>query len=253
MKNQSPLWVRALLVLGIGLGAVIMVGLGFWQLGRLQERRALNAETRRRLAQPPLVLSGQRLADTASLEYRPAVVRGVYDFSQEIVLLNRSHAQVPGVHVITPLRMEGSEMAVLVDRGWLPLELARPEARAVYHTPSGAVEVRGILRASQTRPAAIFLPLPADPPRGAEDPRLDEWYWLNIDQIQGQVSFSLAPMFIELTPSPGGTQLPIPDNAVDLSEGPHLGYAVQWFAFAAILVIGPLAYGYPRWRRRRTH
>jgi surfeit locus 1 family protein len=250
MPNQSSRWVRALLVVGIVTGAAVMVGLGIWQLGRWQERRALNAAIRLRLAQPPLLLTGQPLADAASLEYRPVSVRGVYDFSQEIILQNRAHEQVPGVHAITPLRIAGSEVGVLVDRGWLPYELAPPEARAAYQFPSGEVEVQGILRMSQTRPSA-FLPLPIDPTRGPGDPRLDEWFWPNIDQMQGQIPYPLLPMYIEKPVAPEVSQLPIAGYEVDLSEGPHLSYAIQWFSFAAILILGPMAYGYQRRRRGR--
>jgi surfeit locus 1 family protein len=246
MRTRLPGWVRILLVSTIPVVAIGMLGLGVWQLERLQERRTLNAEIRRRLAEPPLTLNGSLLTDTARLEYRPVRVRGVFDFSQEIVLRNRAHAEMPGVHVITPLKIQGSEKAVLIDRGWIPYEVSNPATRAAYHTPVGEVEVKGILRRSQTRPYSF---LPVDPTLSPELPRLDEWYWLNIDQIQAQVSYPLVPMLMAAAPAEDaqGSQLPIAGYDIDLSEGPHLSYAIQWFAFAAIAVFGPLAY----WRQHR--
>jgi len=144
---RLPRWLRALLLAGIPAAVVGMAGLGAWQLTRLQARRALNAEIRLRLAAPLLEITAATLTGTAALEYRPVVVRGVYDFSQEIVLRNRAHEGAPGVHVITPLRITGGPAAVLVDRGWIPYEASSPSARAAYQTPTGAVVVEGILRA----------------------------------------------------------------------------------------------------------
>ena len=244
---RLPGWLRLLLLAGIPVAGVAMIGLGMWQLTRLQERRALNAEIRRRLAEPQLELTDATLTETARLEYQPVVVRGVYDFSQEIVLRNRAHEQAPGVHVITPLTIAESEAAVLVDRGWIPYEAASPEARAAYHTPTGEVIVEGILRASQVR-ASTFLP--ADPTVGPRLPRLDAWYWLTIGQVQRQAPYPLLPMFIEQAPSQNPSQLPVSGYDLDLSEGPHLSYAIQWFAFATILVVGPLAYWYQQRRKR---
>ncbi|MGH2524968.1 MAG: SURF1 family protein, partial [Anaerolineales bacterium] len=118
--GKSSLAIRVLLISGIAVGALAMVGLGFWQLARLAERRTFNAEVRARLAQPPLLLTGQPLTGAAQLEYRPVIARGEYDFANEIVLRNRAHAGQPGVHVLTPLKLTGSDVAVLVNRGWIP-------------------------------------------------------------------------------------------------------------------------------------
>jgi surfeit locus 1 family protein len=245
---RLPTWVRALVLAALLVAALTMIGLGVWQLGRLQERRALNADIRRRLSEPPLALDGSSLADAAQWEYRRVIVRGVFDFSQEIVQRNRAHQQAPGVHVITPLKIAGSATAILVDRGWIPYESGAPAARAAYQTPAGEVAVEGVLRASQTRPYPF---LPADPTRGPDDSRLDQWYWLNVEQIQQQIPYPLLPMFVELAPSEpaGPIQLPISGYEIDLSDGPHLSYAIQWFAFAAIAVVGPLAYWVQQRRR----
>lgn len=246
---RIPRWLRALLLAAIPVAAAAMIGLGIWQLTRLQARRTLNAEISQRLAEPPLELTTAALTDTALLEYRPVTVRGAYDFSQEIVLRNRAYQEEPGVHAITPLRIAGSTAAVLVDRGWIPYEAASPGARAAYQTPAGEVVVEGILRASQVR-AYTFLP--ADPAVGPGSPRLDAWYWLTLDQVQGQMPYPLLPMFIEQAPAAAvPVPLPISGYDLDLSEGPHLSYAIQWFAFATILIVGPLAYWYQQ--RRKQH
>ena len=241
---RFPRWLRVLVLAGIPVVVAAMIGLGIWQLMRWQARRALNAEIRIRLVAPRLELADAVLTDTSRLEYRPVIVRGVYDFSQEIVLRNRAYESAPGVHVITPLRITGSAAAMLVDRGWIPYQASSAPARAAYHTPEGEVVVQGFLRASQTRPYSF---LPADPTVGPGSPRLDAWYWLNIDQVQQQIPYPLLPMFVELAPT-DASRLPISGYELDLGEGPHLSYALQWFAFAAILVVGPLVYWYQQRR-----
>jgi surfeit locus 1 family protein len=233
-----------LLSLGIAIIAPALTGLGLWQLARLGERRALNAQIRARLELPLLTLTGAPITDAAALDYRRVTASGVYDFANEIVLKNRAYQGTPGVHVLTPLRIADGHAAVLVDRGWIPYEQSAPEARAVYHAPTGEVTVAGLARLPQTR--ASFL-LPADPTPGPDLPRPDAWYWVNLEQIQAQLSYSVLPVFIELEAQPDKTQLPITGYEVDLTDGPHLSYAIQWFALAAIAVAGPLVY----WRQQR--
>lgn len=233
-----------LLIIGIVIIAPVMVGLGVWQLARLGERRTLNAQIRARLDLAPLVLTGAPLTDTTQLDYRRVRARGVYDFTNEIVLRNRAYQETPGGHVLTPLRLAEGQAAVLVDRGWIPYDQLAPEVRSVYQLPVGQVEVAGRARLSQLRASPL---LPADPPLGPDLPRLDAWYWVNLEQIQAQLPYSLLPVFIELDKPTDNTQLPFVSEEVDLTDGPHLSYAFQWFAFAIIAVAGPLIY----WRQQR--
>lgn len=228
-----------LLVLAV---AAVMLGLGIWQMARLRERRASNAEISARLAQPALALS----AAAGSLpEYRPVTAHGIYDFSHEIVLRNRARQNQPGVHVLTPLRLTDGG-AVLVDRGWLPYLEADPAARAAYQLPTGPVTVTGVVRRSQPRSAAF---LPSDPTVVPGGPPLDAWFWPDVTQIQIQTPYSLLPFYVELQPEPAAQSMPIPGYEIDLSDGPHLSYAIQWFAFSVILLGGSAALW---WQRRRA-
>ena len=138
---------RLLLTLAVLFGALIMVRLGFWQLERRTERLAQNALITRRLEEPPVRITGP-VADPVVLEYRHVAVAGTFDYAHEVVLLNRSRGGAPGVHVLTPLRIAGSDRAVLVDRGWIPYEQREPAARQQFQPP-GLVEVRGIVRVPQ--------------------------------------------------------------------------------------------------------
>ena len=233
-------WLWATLVVALGLA--LLIRLGFWQLERLAERRAGNAHLVAQLDMAPLDLSGQAPLP-ANVDLRRATVRGSYDFAQELVLRNRALNGAPGVHLITPLRIAGSDRAVLIDRGWIPYDQAAPTLRKAFDGPADEVEVRGILHASQARLNSLS---PADPPLSPERPRLDEWFRIDIPHIQQQIPYSLLPIYLEegqpnlaaLPPMASSDALPRPDIQVDLSDGPHLSYAIQWFSFAAILLVG---------------
>jgi surfeit locus 1 family protein len=227
----------------VGLGAAIMISLGFWQLDRLEERKAHNAQIESQIHQPPLPITGEIL-DPTGLEYRPVTVTGTYDYSQEIILRNRTLNDAPGVHVLTPLKIEGSDKAVLVDRGWIPYEFSLFSKREPYQNVSGRVTVTGLLRLSQSKTAPIG---PSDPFVNADMPRLDAWYWVNIPQIQQQFrEYELLPFYIEQDPGPDETAIPAPTHEIDMSEGSHLSYAIQWFSFAIILVVGSIGLWWSR-------
>ena len=98
--------------------AAVCVRLGIWQLQRLGERRARNAAVSARLAAPPVSLN-QLPGDPTAARYRRVRLTGTLDFDHEIVLIGRSRQGAPGVHIVTPLRLDGSDRAVLVNRGWV--------------------------------------------------------------------------------------------------------------------------------------
>ncbi|MBO9325346.1 MAG: SURF1 family protein [Roseiflexus sp.] len=214
------------------IGAVVLCGLGMWQLDRHYQRAALNARIAEGLAQSPVAL--ETVGDLQSLDYRPVTARGEFDPTHEVLLRNRSFNGVTGYHVITPLRLSGRNEAVLVDRGWIPLTEASPDARRKFNPPTGEIVVTGIARQPET-----YVGGPKDPPLSPERPRLDAWFRVDVARIQEQTPYPLLPLFIEVQPIPGAEPiLPQPVALPELDQGPHLGYAIQWFAFAGILVVG---------------
>ena len=247
--KPSPFRGRWLLAtIGVALLCALFLTLGFWQLQRLEQKRAANVLILARMQEPPLTLSGQAL-DPEQANLRRATARGTYDYSQEIVLRNRTLNEIPGVHVLVPLRIAGSDAAVLVDRGWIPYEMADPAQRAEFRDAVGEVEVSGILQQSQKRPGSIA---PADPPLGPDRPRLDAWHRVDIPRIQEQIPYPLLPLYLEEDQAPGEPvrRFPRAEPELALSEGGHLGYAVQWFAFAGILLGGYVLFF--RQRAQRT-
>src|SRR5215204_4820996 len=101
-----------------GLAAILFVRLGLWQLARLHEKvRRNTAISSQQQAIPVQFASLPR--DTAAAQYRRATAVGVFDYAKELVLSNRTHQGAPGVELVTPMQLPGSDTAVLVDRGWV--------------------------------------------------------------------------------------------------------------------------------------
>jgi len=211
--------------------AAACVALGFWQLSRLRQRRESNAHIRAQMALPPLGLAGADLP-AGLTAYRRVVASGTLDSSRQIILLNRSYNDEPGSHLVTPLLLTPSGPAILIDRGWIPYQESTT-ADLSSLDPPGSVQVRGFLAASQPEPGWSIL---ADPPSSGEWRR--SWRNLNLERLQAQFPYPLLPVFLAQTDPLTGAGLPRPDAALDLSEGPHLSYAVQWFSFALTAVIG---------------
>ncbi len=220
-------WITLLVVL-IALG---FIRLGVWQLQRLEERRAQNAVIASRTVQPALRIMGAAL-DVEAQEYRRVRVRGTFDYANEIALRTQSRNGVAGVEIITPLQIAGSDQRVLVNRGWVPLLQYDAAAMQQYAVP-GEVEIEGILRKTQRGTSAIG-PVDRQPPNG----RLDTWFRVDVARVAEQVPYPLLPFFIEQLPVPNAPQLPDPQPDIQLSEGSHLRYALQWFSFAGIGLVG---------------
>jgi surfeit locus 1 family protein len=214
---------------------VTMIGLGFWQLDRLEQRRAYNAERLAVLDQPATPLDAA-LADPLAIVGRKVRLSGVYRNDESVVLRNqRSNSGVDGVHLITPLQLSGSEQAVLVDRGWIPASQSDRSVLGAYAVER-EVTVEGLALAGRSAPEGWFAP--SDLPLPGET-RIDAWLRVDVVGIQQQSAATLLPIYIEQLPRPDQSagSLPQPRDPRALGEGSHFSYALQWFSFAAILSV----------------
>lgn len=215
--------------------AAMCVSLGFWQLGRLHDRRAENVRIKTRISSPaPLPAAGWRSGREDALSYRGVSVQGTYDTAHEVLVRYRSHEGLPGYEVVTPLVVAdadadaGPSDAVLVDRGWVPLALGDRWPAASARPPGGPVTVTGWLAPPHTSRVAPVPPKDGKP-----------GYVSDVSPAE------LAPLLrygrlyrLAVVADGPGDRFPAPLGYPDLSEGPHLSYAFQWFSFAAIALIG---------------
>jgi surfeit locus 1 family protein len=234
---------RWLLTSVLVLAAVaVMIRLGIWQLDRMSQRLTFNARVQEQVTAEPLVLDEQALqSDLYSLEYRQVTVTGTFLPEDEIVLRNQvwegEFGTEFGVALFTPLLIQGTDMAILVERGWIPQENSSQGVRGVYRQ-DGQVTLTGRLRRAETD-FNINQWLHPDPELDAGQSRLDAWNNLDLERIAAQMQIPILPVYLQIALEGELTSPPFPiQSEIDRSEGPHLGYAIQWFTFAALLLIG---------------
>jgi cytochrome oxidase assembly protein ShyY1 len=204
--------------------AASCVALGFWQLRRLEERRTLNATIMDRMSATPLRIEGATSGSPVD-PYRRAVVEGTYDVEREVLVYGRSLNGQAGHQVVTPLVLPDGD-AVLVVRGWVPFAMETAPVREAAPS-ANEVDVSG-----------SFVPDEGD---GSTAPDVDRVVrTLDVEGIGSTLPYEVFPLPLVLarqTPPQQGS-LPTPVPPPELSEGPHLSYAVQWFSLAGIAFIG---------------
>ncbi|HEV7526982.1 MAG TPA: SURF1 family protein [Acidimicrobiia bacterium] len=222
MTLLRPRWVAGhLLVLVL---SASFVALGFWQLARNDHKQALVREARAAYAAPAPSISSSSVPAGSRAE-----ARGRYDVAHEVLLRNQVHGGRDGVDVLTPLILSDGT-AVIVDRGWVE---APPTVPIVERGP--VVVVRGVVRTSSALSAQDTVTTSG---RVLSLPRVD------LRRIGRGLPYRLVPEWIEAqaqipAPTSGAPALPVPPAPDQVN---HLQYAVQWFGFAGIGIIGwPLA------------
>lgn len=211
--------------------AVLLVNLGLWQLRRLDQRQDLNRRLDERAAAATVDIgtdpwpAGAEGPDAAQLEFRTATASGRYRADEEVLVRSRSLDGAPGAWVLTPLVLDDGR-ALVVNRGWIPAS-GPPTLPPGAEAPSGRVEVEGLLMASQIRGSFG----PRDPAEG----RLPTLARADLARLGAQVDEPLHPFYLQLrTQAPPGNELPVLLPPPERGEGPHLGYAFQWFTFALL-------------------
>lgn len=231
------------------LGTALCVRLGIWQLDRLEGRRAANAQFESMQTLPPLNLNQSDLDSVAKMEWRSVQVTGEYDFENQIAVRNQYYGDQYGYHLLTPLLFTPSngsgptQVAVLVDRGWIPADGNSTPDDWRQYDESGLVNLSGQIRLGQAKPALGGVPdtIPAN------GDRLEVWNNGDVARIIGQLPYSALRVYIQPDVSAADTEPPIPfQHRFEATEGPHFGYALQWFTFATILFIG-----YPFYLRKQ--
>lgn len=227
--------------------AAVMLRLGIWQLDRLEWRRAFNARVIEQANLAPMQLgAADTNLDLYSMEYRQVQITGEYLANDAVALRNQVWVTVYGnqlgYKLLMPLRIEGSDTAILVDRGWIPAE--QPLDLAQYAEP-GPVTITGQLRRAEID---VQLAFNADPTLQPGEQRLELWNYLDLPRLAQQMQTPLLTSgYVQIVPQGEQTQPPFANPPeLDLSEGSHFGYAVQWFTFATILLAG-----YPFFARRQ--
>jgi surfeit locus 1 family protein len=212
--------------------AAVCVRLGVWQLERLSERRAATAVARAARAKPAIELAASADRSAGELSDRWVVARGVYDGEHQIVIRGEAFQGAPGVHVVTPLRLAGSDSAVLVLRGFVP---APDAVRA---------DVDSLVEPRMVRVRGLASPIGSGNGQPLEHAGRTTWARLDLESLRRRLPYPLLPVVVRQAPDSSLPRSPRRLSPPELGDGPHLNYAIQWFLFAgmaaafAVLVVG---------------
>lgn len=223
---------------------VTMINLGFWQLRRLDQRKEFNATVREHAAAEPvtgsqLVRASDGANDVAAVEWRRVTVRGAYR-RDDVLVANRALDGEPGYWIVTPLVTVDSGTVAVV-RGFVTRALVTTGPVPGTAASSEPVEVTGFVRVPGT--SARFA---TDTANG----ELTQTNKVDVRALGQRWGVTLAPYWVQLSeqqpPQQGDALRPVPRPKLD--NGPHLSYAIQWFIFSAIGIVG-----YPLILRRNAH
>ena len=217
-------WRLRLFVALAVVSAAVFIRLGFWQLSRREERRARNALVAARLDSIPVTVA-LLPKDTARARFRRVRVDGVPDYEHELVWAARTHKGSPGVNLLTPVRLPGSDTAILLNRGW------------VYSGDGATVDLTK-WRDRDSTFIGYVEELPSVAGTSYAD-RPNVIARLSHDAVARALPYPVAPVYvIVLSDSAVAADRVARLSAPPLDDGPHLSYAFQWFAFATVALVG---------------
>jgi len=218
--------------LAVLLAAVVCVALaarlGLWQLGRAAQKEALQTSQDLRSSLPDIDVArlAGRPEDAQAQHYRNVTLRGQWLHQHTVFLDNRQMKGRPGFFVVTPLALDGSADAVLVQRGWTPRDFLDRARLPIVPTPEGLVTVRGQI----APPPSRMYELDSE---GGGPIRQN----LDLGTYAREIGVTLRPLSVLMKDSPEAAgdgllrEWPLP--AVDVHK--HYGYAFQWFALGALM------------------
>ena len=221
--SRARFWVVTAAALA---GTAVTLALGAWQWGRAQEKLAQHAAIEQRKALAPLDQRALLAAPAPhELVHRPIALRGEWVGRHTVFLDNRQMRGRPGFYVVTPLKLEGRDASVLVERGWVPRNFVDREKLPAVATPPGVIELRGRLAPP---PAKLYEFSGA----GTGPIRQN----LDLAQFRTETGLALLDLAVQQTGGPSeGLLREWPEVAS--GAGKNYGYAFQWWALGALIAV----------------
>lgn len=206
----------------------LLIRLGFWQIARANEKRAIIAEQKAKMALPPRHID-RPLANAEGLQFHRLQIDGKFLDKYQIFIDNKIHQNQAGYDVVTPMRIGVSRQYVLVDRGWVPMGKSRADLPKI-NTPHHAVSIVGIAK-YHTKDVVSF---------GDGNRSNKGWpavvRWVDIKAIAKETKLDLVPFMLLLDPESRFGYVRH-WKFINMPPAKHMSYAVQWFAMAIALVV----------------
>lgn len=247
----QPRWIVAHVMILVVVGTFPL--LGMWQLDRWDQQKSLQARIDARIDSEPVPVGSvlepgstpERLDD---LEFQPVTATGTYLADEEVAHRNRDLDGQGGFDWLTPLQLDDGR-AILVRRGFVPPTRTAGTDPTAAPPPPGEVTVTGWLELSRPQPSGFAAGFaPSDPATGT----LDTVFHSDVARIGQQTSADLLPMVLHLAEQdpPQDQPLPVAQSLPEVDLSQNVSYAVQWFVFTAIAILGYAIVLRLKWRER---
>jgi len=221
MFNQfKPTWFGTLVTICC---IPVFIKLGLWQYSKAEQKQALQSQYDASSSHQPEAIP-EDLSNPEALRYKQVEVTGEYVKQYQMLLDNQVEGETAGYHVITPLKLDGKDELVLVDRGWIAASDNHADLPEV-DVPKGAQKVFGQLWA----PSKKFYTL--SPQQAVNGQWQVLWQNMDMQAYAKAVPNKVLPVVIRMSPENQGGFVRNwirPDDRI----ATHLGYAYQWFGFA---------------------
>lgn len=229
MSVSLKYWIVVIITLG---AFVVLIGLGTWQVKRLQWKEALIAETRDRIIQPPMDLPAAetKWKEAGDVDYLPVRLEGEFQHDKEMYYYN-THKGTVGWNVFTPLLLKDGRR-VLVNRGFVPDQFRQSTSRGEYLF-TGRQIIAGLARNPLFEKPNTFVP--------ENDLESRSFFWKSYAQMtdladsQGDGQF--VPFFVDAGKSDVEGALPVGGTTRISFPNNHLQYAITWYGLAGALVL----------------
>lgn len=222
---------RATLVVTVVVVAAAAVALGRWQLRRLHARRTSNAILLSARNKPPLQLPDDPLRGISIDSGRRVEARGHFDTGGEVVIRGRVQDDAPGVQIVTPFVLDSGAGVLWVMRGFVRSPDAVTPPASLPRPVAGETLVSGV---------ALATPITGDSGQPLLHDGATTWKRLDRAMLARRRPGSL-PVYLLLAGDSGGPGKLAVVVPPELSDGPHLSYAIQWFGIAlAVLTFGAI-------------
>jgi surfeit locus 1 family protein len=222
VKSKEP-WAifKSLIALSL---IVLCLWAAQWQYHRGVDRHARNTVIEERIAKSPIALTDVE-NNPAQYEWQSVITSGVFDSEKQILLRNRYSEGKYGYEVLTLFTADDSR-TFWVDRGWVEAGKTATTPPVVTPLPSEQVSITGRLRLDSSLPRGSFFALPGKG-QGL------------VSELNAQSQLDTEKFYIDLLSGSDNSLTPeVPAQLPELSDGPHMAYALQWLFFGGLVIYG---------------
>ena len=236
LRFRPTLWPTLISVPAV----IVLIGLCLWQVQRMHWKDALIADREARVAAEPIALPAEG-TDPAGVDYRRVRLEGTFRHDKELFLGARSLNGNVGYKVLTPFELAGGG-AVLIDRGWVPVERKAPESRAEGQL-AGAQAIDGIVRLA---PGKAWM-------QPDNEPGKNMWFFVDLPAMKSASGVDLrTDLYVDAGPAENPGKYPVGGQTRIELPNDHLQYAITWGLLAVALAVIYVLYHLKLERERRT-